>query len=483
MNNHLGVLFDRIGDYNVAGEYYQKSLNIRTRALGPDHVLVGDTMNDYAVALYHNGHFDEAYEKMKIAVEIKIRAVSTREHPTVAYSLYRMGDVLRKQGKDDEALETYTEALQVQTKTLNEFHTDVASTCNSMAVCYYNQGHFAQSLGMYERALKINISAVGNDHAEVGETYNDMAAAYNKLGDCNRASEYYEKALKIRLKKFGERNKDTAQTYAGMADVFYTRSEYEKSREFYLKALAIRVEVLSPNHRDVGIGHYRLGHTYRKVNKFAEAGQCYAKALEIFEHIFGKQHRLTGSVYNAKAVLRDREGHYDEAASLFEIAHAIRIDTLGAENLSIGHTLTDWYVVYMFMHAYIYMEGNRRVLLIVFARACSRLHSCMYVCLLNFVWGIAVASGTVSFFFVGFLQRKAASNANANTTTTTTSIFIFLLSRLFSANQTGGGVCTMAAGTKMRWKSSTRRLKLKSSSLGLETMQQLATRSTGWAAL
>jgi tetratricopeptide (TPR) repeat protein len=48
LNNQLGVALDAAGQYDKALEYYQKSLAIKLKQLGPDHPSVATSYNNIA---------------------------------------------------------------------------------------------------------------------------------------------------------------------------------------------------------------------------------------------------------------------------------------------------------------------------------------------------------------------------------------------------------------------------------------------------
>ena len=62
---------------------HQKSLNIKLKVFGPDHLLVADTQNNIAIVLRQQGKYPEALEMYEKALKTRV-AVLGPEHPDVA---------------------------------------------------------------------------------------------------------------------------------------------------------------------------------------------------------------------------------------------------------------------------------------------------------------------------------------------------------------------------------------------------------------
>ena len=65
-----------------------------------------------------------------------------------------MASTAEKQGRYDEALEAYEDALRIQRAKLGDDHPDVAATRNNLGLVYYSQGRHAEApFGMAIRDL------------------------------------------------------------------------------------------------------------------------------------------------------------------------------------------------------------------------------------------------------------------------------------------------------------------------------------------
>ena len=85
----------------------------------------GAAMNDIGILLDGQGKYDEALEYYKEAVSIQKNSLGSN-HPNVASSLGNIGIALTKQDKWDEALKYYEESLAIKQKSLGVHHPSVA---------------------------------------------------------------------------------------------------------------------------------------------------------------------------------------------------------------------------------------------------------------------------------------------------------------------------------------------------------------------
>ena len=81
-----------------------------------------------------------------------------------ALILHRQGRVYYIQGKFDEALAHYQQALEIRTRVLGHEHADVATSYNNIGVVYAGQGKLDEALVQYQKCLEIEIKVLGHEH-------------------------------------------------------------------------------------------------------------------------------------------------------------------------------------------------------------------------------------------------------------------------------------------------------------------------------
>jgi tetratricopeptide (TPR) repeat protein len=238
--------------------------------------------------------------------------------------LVRLGDVLQRMGKYDEAEKYYSRCL----KELSP------NDCQNISVCNYALGRIANNKGKYERALeyfhtslKIDMKILQPDDPTIANTYNSIANIYQTKGDCKRALESYNKALTIFQRTLGESHPHVAMCLNNIGSVYQREEEYSEALNYYQNALKIRTKHLPSNHPDLGASHNNIGTVYRRTGRSDQALEEYKLALEIYESSLPSDHsdiamtlENIGIVYEEKRKWKDALSYYKKAEAIYHQA-------------------------------------------------------------------------------------------------------------------------------------------------------------------
>jgi tetratricopeptide (TPR) repeat protein len=159
----LGMLYVDQGKLAEAEEMYQRALQGKEKALGPEHTSTLETVN-------HFGSLYRVQDKLAEAEEIYQRALQGREkilgpeHISTLDSVHNLGCLYRDQGKLAKAEEMYQRALLGTEKALGPEHTSTLKTVHNLGLLYVDQGKLAKAEKMYQRALQGMEKALGPEH-------------------------------------------------------------------------------------------------------------------------------------------------------------------------------------------------------------------------------------------------------------------------------------------------------------------------------
>jgi len=70
------------------------------------------------------------------------------------------------QGKYEQALPLYQEALKIREQVLGKQHPDYAGSLNNLATLYYSQGEVDKALPLFEQAVEIFVKVLGEQHPD-----------------------------------------------------------------------------------------------------------------------------------------------------------------------------------------------------------------------------------------------------------------------------------------------------------------------------
>jgi tetratricopeptide (TPR) repeat protein len=217
------------------------------------------------------GKLEEALESLK---EAEKAAYEAENDAVLLYTLKLRGQIMESLGRLEEALETYTFALNANEELLetdpeNELYLDLLrmnlNNIGNLGNIFRRTGNSQSSKQSYETGLEICQkrleSQPENDFYQMyaGNTLNNLGELLAGMGQTEEAKENYEEALKIDdklLKNYPgdlEYLSDTVMTLNNLGTLFTEEGQKEEAKENFKKALEI-LESLnkdSPENRKV----------------------------------------------------------------------------------------------------------------------------------------------------------------------------------------------------------------------------------------
>merc|ERR1711935_456172 len=94
--------------------------------------------------------------------------------------LHNMGCVLGSQGKYEDAMKMFQEALSIQKEVFGNRHANVADILHNMGCVLGNQGKYEAAMERYQNALSIRREVFGNPHEDVAQTLHNMGCILDK---------------------------------------------------------------------------------------------------------------------------------------------------------------------------------------------------------------------------------------------------------------------------------------------------------------
>ncbi len=185
--------------------------------------------------------------RLQEAVEEYTEAI--RMNPGYASAYNNRGNLYRKLNKYQEALEDYNKALELDP---------------DYALAYYNRGNLYRELNEHQKALEDYNKALELD-PDYALAYYNRGLLYHELNEYQKALEDYNKAL--------ERNPDDPDAYNNRGNLYSELNEYQKALEDFNKALE-----LDP---DYAIVYNNRGNLYSELNEHQKALEDFNKALEL----------------------------------------------------------------------------------------------------------------------------------------------------------------------------------------------------------
>jgi tetratricopeptide (TPR) repeat protein len=191
-----------------------------------------------------------------------------------------LGVALREQGRQQEAIQHFEQALRIKP--------DLAEVHHGLAIALIGLGKVPEAIGHFERALQIR-----PDYVEV---HYNLGAALMGQGRLQEAISHYEQALRI--------EPDSADAHCNLGVALMGQGRLQEAIGHYEQALRIEP--------DFAGAHCNLGVALQKLGRTSEAVQHYQQALRI-EPDFAGAHFNLGLALEKLGRTKEAIGHYEQA--------------------------------------------------------------------------------------------------------------------------------------------------------------------------
>jgi CHAT domain-containing protein/Tfp pilus assembly protein PilF len=272
----MGVAYSEQGEDDRALALFDEAEAIE-RDL-PAHVRLGDVLIGKGNALWGQGRYDQAIETFEQAVRI-LEGQGSRRAASLAAAYVNLGNAYWSKSDYDEALAYYEKALPLQVAARGEAHQYVGLIHFNRATLFLMKRDYAACIASAEKALKILLAALGERNVLVVQTYNALGLAYTRNGDPDRGIDLLEKARDLQLSLPEKGGRDAAVIYSSLAEAHRAKGNLTESARVFREALAIDISIHGQRHPDVAEDFVNLGDLYLARGDEATAIGFYSKAI------------------------------------------------------------------------------------------------------------------------------------------------------------------------------------------------------------
>lgn len=201
----------------------------------------------------------------------------------LAFSINCLGRVYDRLGNEEEALQFYTEALNLRMKSEGPISLLVSNSINNIAVIRRKQNNSSKAIELYLKALDIMKQVVGEQHAEVADILNNLGEVYQLSGQADLAYQTYKQALEMRKKVQGLSHPSTALTLMSLGSLLAQKGATTEAVACFESALEINTNVFGSNHP-------RVATTLVNYANVMQDTSLLSRALEIRKLTLGPTH-------------------------------------------------------------------------------------------------------------------------------------------------------------------------------------------------
>jgi tetratricopeptide (TPR) repeat protein len=253
-------------DLEAARQLREQALEIRKRALGPDHSQTLDSMTNLALVLQAQGELDAARELHEQALELRLRAFHRGhqklpdsipllellkwmynlelrpDHDQLLNSMIHLAFVLQEQGNHEAARELGEQALTLHRRTFHPSNEDRIDSMDKLAVVLAVQGDLDAARQLHEQVIQgqrrhlegkryWSRRRLGPEHPHTLAVMNDLALVLQAQGKLDTARELHEQTLTLRRRTLGPEHPDTLTSMTHLAAVLDAQGAERQAQE------------------------------------------------------------------------------------------------------------------------------------------------------------------------------------------------------------------------------------------------------------
>ncbi|CAM1508710.1 Fc.00g055580.m01.CDS01 [Cosmosporella sp. VM-42] len=282
----FGDLYADQGRLDKAEAMYERALQGKEKAWGPEHTSTLDTVNNLGLLYKSQGRLDKAEAMYERALQGYEKAWGP-EHTSTLDTVNNLGLLYADQGRLNKAEAMYERALQGKEKAWGPEHTSTLNTVNNLGLLYADQGRLDKAEAMYERALQGYEKAWGPEHTSTLDTVNNLGLLYKSQGRLDKAEAMYERALQGYEKAWGPEHTSTLDTVNNLGILYADQGRLDKAEAMYERALQGYEKAWGPEHTSTLDTVNNLGNLYADQGRLDKAEAMYERALQGYEKALG----------------------------------------------------------------------------------------------------------------------------------------------------------------------------------------------------
>lgn len=150
----IGQINNLLGNHAQAVKSFQEVVSMRKAALG-DHVDVALALNYLGLLHFKRGSLDLAMNNFEESLRVRRSCNPNSTSGDIAVLSYNIGSIHLHRGDNERALKCYKDALEVERATYGHVHQDVAVTLQLIGKVYDKCGKYDEAIQYYTEALDI----------------------------------------------------------------------------------------------------------------------------------------------------------------------------------------------------------------------------------------------------------------------------------------------------------------------------------------
>ncbi len=250
----LGDVYDLVGEYQKAIRTYRKALSLLA-STGPSAGKLATLYRKIGNVLEKRGKHEEALKSFQAG----LHQLGETENPIEKAKLYdKIGWTLYRKGEYESAIEYCKRGLRIAER--ENAAGEIPQVYNILGVIHWNKGDFQTAKIYYQRSLEL-LERIGDTYG-VAKLYNNLGLLYKDEDNWKEALKCYQKSLDIK-KRVGD-IKGLAYAYSNLSIIYKDKGQWDRAENYYKSSLKIlekigELSAVATLLNNLGLIHRRRG--------------------------------------------------------------------------------------------------------------------------------------------------------------------------------------------------------------------------------
>ncbi|WP_263354692.1 serine/threonine-protein kinase [Acidicapsa acidisoli] len=336
--NYLGIAVTGQGKNAEAEELYREAAAI-AEPLVDQHNAELETMplHNLSIMLMERGDYPAAEASARHLVALARKNMGEISPDTAMY-LSVLGTILQSSGHYEEARKLFSEALDVEHRTLDPRNMTIGNTEIELGNELRDEGHFSDAEHLYLDAVQIESVALGPQSPPVAHAKYELARLYQMQGDLTKAEPLLRDSLAIDLLRGGLNTPGAISTECAIVEVLVRRGKLTDSRAVLNSAQQAAAKTDDGKGLDTVRVDQAASQWFVAHKEFTEAEARLRQALAIQQARLPAGHPQLAKTLDLLGEVLLLENHRSDAAIFLQKSVAIRIQTSPRDSPSLRNS-------------------------------------------------------------------------------------------------------------------------------------------------
>lgn len=288
-------------------------------------------LSHYGEVLRYRSRLDSAEALLQESLDWYDR-MAQPDTTLLSTALSNLAGVYRRQGRLEEAEQTYRRALTLaEENSTEERELSIAILTNNLANVQRQRGNIDASEQMFRRALDLSTTLFGEDSPNVAAILTNLSRVLSLQGDLQEADRLSARAVALHRDLFPQTDYRIGFALNVRTSILQLLGRLNDARASAEEALRLFQTNLGPQHPRTAGMHRTLAAVHREQNNLSQAAEHGTAALAAYRATFDSTHMSLAAARGELAATRTAQGQYDKAERLLQDAHRVLEGTAQTE--------------------------------------------------------------------------------------------------------------------------------------------------------